>query len=230
MFPFRQLSTQKKEQKSPLHCCSFSKTLAWKCDLWCLPPRHLRQGASLLAEWVKLGQHLHPFCSHFFTENSDAWPHLFRYCSLPCGPIEEVAVKLLPSSLCCSAKNSTENENCINRRSLFVYTHSKKENHFNVNSSNETVIYMRVSVQFSSVTQSCLTLCYPMNSSTLGLPAHHHLPEFTQTHVHRVRDAIQPFHPRSSPSPPAPNPSQHQSLFQWVNSSHEVAKVLEFQL
>ena len=55
-------------------------------------------------------------------------------------------------------------------------------------------------------------------------------PEFTQTHVHRVRDAIQPSHPRSSPSPPAPNPSQHQSLFQWVNSSHEVAKVLEFQL
>ena len=68
-----------------------------------------------------------------------------------------------------------------------------------------------------------------MNRSTPGLPVHHHLPEFTQTHVHRVRDAIQPSHPGSSPSPPAPNPSQHQSLFQWVNSSHEVAKVLEFQ-
>ena len=63
-----------------------------------------------------------------------------------------------------------------------------------------------------------------------GLPVHHQLPEFTQTHVHRIRDAIQPSHPLSSPSPPAPNPSQHQSLFQWVNSSHEVAKVLEFQL
>ena len=84
--------------------------------------------------------------------------------------------------------------------------------------------------QFSSVTQSCLTLCDPMNCSTPGLPVHHQLPEFIQTRVHRVRDAIQPSHPLSSPSPLAPNPSQHQSLFQWVNSSHEVAKVLEFQL
>ena len=86
------------------------------------------------------------------------------------------------------------------------------------------------SVQFSSVAQSCPTLCDPMNRSTPGLPVHHQLPEFTQTHVHQVSDAIQPTHPLSSPSPPAPNPSQRQSLFQWVNSSHEVAKVLEFQL
>ena len=86
------------------------------------------------------------------------------------------------------------------------------------------------SVQFSSVAQSCLTLCDLMNHSTLGLPVHHQLPEFTQTHVHWVGDAIQPSHPLSSPSPPDPNPSQHQSLFQWVNSLHEVAKVLEFQL
>ena len=68
--------------------------------------------------------------------------------------------------------------------------------------------------QFSSVAQSCPTLCDPMNRSTPGLPVHHQLPEFTQIHVHRVSDAIQPSHPRSSPSPPAPNPSQHQSLFQ----------------
>ena len=66
--------------------------------------------------------------------------------------------------------------------------------------------------QFSSVTQSCPTLCDPMNCSTPGLPVHHQLPEFTQTHVHPVSDAIQPSHPLSSPSPPAPNPSQHQSL------------------
>jgi len=85
-------------------------------------------------------------------------------------------------------------------------------------------------VQFSSVTQSCPTLCNPMDYSMSGLPVHHQLPEFTQTLVHRVSDAIQPSHPLSSPSPPAPNLSQHQSLFQWVNSSHEVAKVLEFQL
>ena len=69
-------------------------------------------------------------------------------------------------------------------------------------------------VQFSSVAQSCLTLFDPMNRSTSGLPVHHKLPEFTETHVHRVSDAIQPSHPLSSPSPPAPNPSQHQSLFQ----------------
>ena len=86
------------------------------------------------------------------------------------------------------------------------------------------------SVQFSSVTQSCPTLCNPMNHSTPGLSVHHQLPESTQTHAHRVSDAIQPSHPLSSPSPPAPNPSQHQGVFQWVNSSHEVAKVLEFQL
>ena len=83
---------------------------------------------------------------------------------------------------------------------------------------------------FSSVTQSCPTLCDPMNRSTPGLPIHHQLPEFTQTHIHRVSDAIQPSHPLSSPFSPAPNPSQHQGLFQWVNSSYEVAKVLEFQL
>ena len=71
-----------------------------------------------------------------------------------------------------------------------------------------------LSVQFSSVAQLCLTLCDPMNCSMLGLPVHHQLPEFTQTHVHQVGDAIQPSHPLSSPSPPAPNPSQHQSLFQ----------------
>ena len=76
--------------------------------------------------------------------------------------------------------------------------------------------------------QLCPTLCDPMNRSTPGLPVHHQLPEFTQTHVHRVRDAIQPSRPWSSPSPPAPNPSQHHSLFQWVNTSYEVAKVLAF--
>ena len=86
------------------------------------------------------------------------------------------------------------------------------------------------SVQFSSVAQSCQTLCNPMNRSTPGLPVHLQIPEFTQTHVHWVGDAIQPSHPLSSPSPPARNPSQHQCLFQWVSSLHQVTKVLEFQL
>ena len=81
----------------------------------------------------------------------------------------------------------------------------------------------------SSVAQLCLTLCDSMNRSSPGLPVHHQLPEFTQTHIHWVGGAIQPSHPLSSPSP-APNPSQHQSLFQWVSSSHQVAKVLEFQI
>ena len=75
-------------------------------------------------------------------------------------------------------------------------------------------VHLVSSVQFSSVTQSCPTLCNPMNRSTPGLPVHHQLPEFTQTHVHLVSDAIQSSHPLSSPSPPDPNPSQHQSLFQ----------------
>ena len=101
------------------------------------------------------------------------------------------------------------------------------------------------SVQFSSGTQSCLTLCNPMNCSTPGLPVHHQLLESTQTHVHWVADAIQPSHPLSSPSPAPnlsqhqdlfqwvsspPNLSQHQDLFQWVSSSHQLAKVLVFQL
>ena len=73
---------------------------------------------------------------------------------------------------------------------------------------------MKYSAQFSLVAQSCPTLCDPMNCSTPGLPEHHQLLEFTQPHIHQVSDAIQPSHPLSSPSPPAPNRSQHQSLFQ----------------
>ena len=84
--------------------------------------------------------------------------------------------------------------------------------------------------QFSSVAQLCPTLCDPMNCSTPGLSVHHQLPELTQTHVHRVGDIIQSSHPLSSPSLPALNVSQHQGLFKWVSSSHEVAKVLEPQL
>ena len=86
---------------------------------------------------------------------------------------------------------------------------------------------MYSSVQF---TQSFPTLCNPMDCSMPGLPVHHQLPEFTQTHVHWVGDAIQPSHPLSSPSPPAFDLSQHEGLFQWVSSSQQVAKVLEFQL
>ena len=85
-------------------------------------------------------------------------------------------------------------------------------------------------VQFSSVTQSCLTLCDPTDCSTPGFPVHHQLPELAQIHVHPVGDAIQPANPLSSPSPSAFSFSQHQGLFQWVSSLHQVAKVLELQL
>ena len=91
-------------------------------------------------------------------------------------------------------------------------------------------ILKTLSIQFSSVSQSCPTLCNPMNCSTSGLPVHHQLPESTQTHIHWFSDAIQPSHPLSSPSPPAPNLSQHQGLFQWVSCSHQMAKVKELAL
>ena len=87
-----------------------------------------------------------------------------------------------------------------------------------------------ISVQFSSFIQLCLTLCNPMDCSTPDPPVYHQLPEFTQTHVHGVCDAIQPSHPPSSTSPPAFNLSQHQGLFKWVSSLHQVVKVLELQL
>ena len=87
-----------------------------------------------------------------------------------------------------------------------------------------------VSVQFSSVAQSCPTLCDTMNCSMPGFPVLLYLPEFAQTHARWVDDTIQPSHPLSSPSPPAFSLSQHQGLFQWVGSSHQVAKVLELQL
>ena len=93
-------------------------------------------------------------------------------------------------------------------------------------SSNEEI---KVS-QFSSVAQSCLTLCDSMDCSTPGFPVYHQLSELTQTHVHWVGDVIQPSDPLSSPFPPSFNLSQHQGLLQWVSSSHQVAKILEFQL
>ena len=118
-----------------------------------------------------------------------------------------------------------------------VFWGEKKNDAFHFFSWNENEflkMHLRAFVlylfhHFSSVVRMCPTLCDPMNHSTPGLPVHHQLLEFTQTHVHWVSNAVQPSHPLSSPSPPAPKPSQNQILFQWVNSSHEVAKVLEFQ-
>ena len=96
--------------------------------------------------------------------------------------------------------------------------------------SVRNIIYTSIYGQLSSVAQSCLTLCDPIDCSMPGFPVYHQLPELAQTHVHRVSDTIQPSHALSSPSPSAFDLSQHQGLFQWVSSLHQVAKVLEFQL
>ena len=95
-----------------------------------------------------------------------------------------------------------------------IHLSDSPETHGFIKSEELLAMFSELSVQFSSVAQLCPTLCNPMNCSTPGLTVHHQLPEFIQTHVHQVSDAIQPSHPLSSPSPPAPNPSQHQSLFQ----------------
>ena len=110
-----------------------------------------------------------------------------------------------------------------------LYQKKKSDKHWTLATDTPAEVF-RVSIQFSSVTQLFPTLCNPMDCSTASLPVHHQLPEFTQTHVHRVGDAIQPSHSLSSPSPPTFNLSQHQGLFKWVSSSHQVAKELELQL
>ena len=118
------------------------------------------------------------------------------------------------------------------KRSSQLHSLSPPDLHRDHRNHHAFLIYLFVlkcCAQFSSVAQSCPTLCNPMDCSTPGLPVHHQLLELTQTHVHRVSDAIQPSHPLSPPSPPALHLSQHQGLFQRVSSSHQVAKVWELQ-
>ena len=119
----------------------------------------------------------------------------------------------------CKMDNLEEMDKFLERYSL------PKLNQEEIENMNRSITNTKIEtvIQFSSVTQSCPTLCDPMNCSTPGLPVHHQLPEFTQTHVHWVSDAIQPSHPLLFPSPPAFNLSEHQGLFQWVSSLHQVA-------
>ena len=125
-----------------------------------------------------------------------------------------ISFSLRPSLLLQSA-NSAPHFQKVSSNSFFSYLRSficlTSIFFFNFYFCVKTTSFLDASVQFGSVAQSCLTLCDPMNHST---PVHHQLPEFTQTHVHRPSDAIQPSHPLLSPSPSAPNPSQHQGLFQ----------------
>ena len=113
---------------------------------------------------------------------------------------------------------------------VFPNTTVQKHQFFGAQPSVWSNSHIHTLIQFSSVAQSCLTLCSPLDYGIPGFPVHHQVPELTQTHVHWVSDTNQPSHPLSSPSPPTFNLSQHQGLFKWVSSSHQVAKVLEFQL
>ena len=140
----------------------------------------------------------------------EAWIPLMRS-TRQGGEVDRVLLQLLPSSLR-PVQYGTQPEQ--SKHSNPTYSRQSSAKSEGCNDQRKDVKKRELlhrSVQF---TQSCPTLCDPMNRSMPGLPVHHQLPEFTQTHVHRVSDAIQPSHPLLSPSPPAPNPSQHQSLFQ----------------
>ena len=113
---------------------------------------------------------------------------------------------------------------------LVVLSLNQLEAHEGRDLSTKYLLLVLPAPQFSSVAQSCPALCDPVDCSMPGFPVHHQLLELAQTHAHRVGDAIQPSHPLSSPSPPAFNLLQHRGLFQSVSSSHQVARVLEFQL
>ena len=135
--------------------------------------------------------------------------------------------------------NYWDGENCMNSRYVVRFVYQKfsfeyvKLEHQNLHFLSILCLFLYIQIsgyQFSSMTQSCPTLSNPMDCSTPGFPVYHQLLELAQTHVHQVDDAIQPSHPLSSPSPPAFNLPQHQGLFQGVSSSHQLAKVLEFQL
>ena len=141
-----------------------------------------------------------------------------------CGIVQETVIKNIPK------KRIAKRQICCLRRSYIaekrrdVKGKGRKERYIHINAEFQRIarrdrkppsgISAKQSAQFSTIAQSCPIICDPMNHSMPDLPVHHQLPDFTQTHVHQVRNTIQPSHPLLSPFPPAPNPSQHQSLFQ----------------
>ena len=160
--------------------------------------------------------------------SNSLWPHGLQHTRLPCpSPTTGAYSNSCPSSQWCHQPShplSSPSPPALNlTQGLSQW----------VSSSHQVAKVLELqhqSIQFSLVTQSCPSLCDPMDGSTPGLPVHHQLPEFTQTHVHWVGDMIQTTHPLSSPSPPAHNLSKHQDIFKWVRSSHQVPKVLQIQL
>ena len=170
------------------------------------PQENSREGTQLhlsTENWIK---DLLSMAPHIKTRPS--FPHSQ---SLPSGSFHEALILIRQNENCFTIKNLQ-----FDSLLLLLLPLRPTFNHLFLGfcSNLVTILTFPVSVQFSSLTQLCLTLCDTMNCSMPGLPVHHQLPEFTQTQVHRVSDAIQPSHPLSSPSPPAPNPSQHHSLFQ----------------
>ena len=181
-------------------------------EAWCAVVHGVPKSQTWLSDWTELNSYLTqpPYSKVVFSKCKLDYVTFLLY--IP----QWVSNALMENtqSICCGL---------ISRAKLLPYFHVlSPESHSVISSLSpcSTICSSFFSVQFSSVAQLCLTVCYPMNHSMPGLPVHHQLPEFTQTHVHQVDDAIQPSHPLSSPSPPAPNPSQHQGLFQWVSSSH----------
>ena len=194
----------------------------WGClemrtiQIWCCNSSFYGQKSNVSA-WMSITKHTGTHPRH--SMHSPDTHHVFA--------VTTVGQKAERQSWLSSPKPTTINEmnktwNLKRKNSWLMYIPFIFPSFFSSYNSN--------SVQFSSVAQSCQTPCNPMDCSTPGIPVHHQPLAFIQTHVHWVSDAIQPSHPLSAPSPLTFNLSQHQGLFKWVSSSHQVAKVLEFQL
>ena len=150
--------------------------------------------------------------------SNSLWPHGLQHARPPCpSPTPRAYSNACPLSWWCHPTISSSVIPFSSHLQSFPASGSFQMSQFFTSGGQRIGVSASASVQFSSVAQSCLTLCDPMDHSILGLPVHHQLPEFTHTHAHWVGDAIQPSHPLLSPSPPALNLSQHQDLFKWVS-------------